>query len=182
MVCHASGLPAFVRTVIHDGDARMDRIDDGAGVRLIEAVMRDEVEIDGADGIVGADERDFFGLGEIAEIEKIERAEADKDADGAGIFGRIEIPLGFSGAVGIGHRLDAGDADDVFAVGGEHDDFEAGNVDGVAGMHDAARLAFNGLQIVRGVCAGNVGVFAVDAVVDELADLDALDQLGTPPT
>ena len=42
------GLPCFrlaalVCTVVHDGYARMERIDDDFGIRLIEAVMRSEV-------------------------------------------------------------------------------------------------------------------------------------------
>ena len=57
-------------------------------------------------------------------------------------------------------------------------DAEAGEVDGVAGMNDAAGLAFDGLEIGGVVVAGDVGVFAIFAVVEELADGYALDQLG----
>jgi hypothetical protein len=46
----------------------------------VEAVMVDEIEVDRADEIDGADERDFLGLGEVAEIEKAELAEGDENA------------------------------------------------------------------------------------------------------
>ena len=71
-----------------------------------------------------------------------------------------------------------GMANDVFSVGGEDDDAEARQVDGVAGMHDAARLACDGLQIRRVVVARDVGVFAILAVIEELADGHALHQFG----
>ena len=117
----------------------MDRIDERLRVGKVEAVMVDQVKVDVPDQIVGADQRNLLGLGEIAEIEETEFAEANQDAGGARIFSRIEFPLGLAGAIGIGRRLDAGNRLDVFAVRGEHDDVEAGNVDGVAGMHSAAR-------------------------------------------
>ena len=43
-------------------------------------------------------------------------------------------------------------------------------------MNDAARLALDGLEIGGIVVARDVGVFAVGTVVEELADLDALDE------
>ena len=66
---------------------------------------------------------------------------------------------------------------DVFAVGGQHNRAQAGNVDRVAGMHDAPRLALDGLEICGIIVARDVGVFAVLAVIEELADLDALDKI-----
>ena len=93
-VCQASGLPALWRAVVHDGDAGVDGVDEGLGVGQVEAVMVDEVEIDRADEVVGADERDLLGLGEVAEVEEAELAEADKDAGGAGILRVVEVPLG----------------------------------------------------------------------------------------
>jgi len=79
------GLPGFrttgfVGSVVHDGDAGMDCIDEGLGVGEVEAVMVDEIEIDRADEIIGADERDLFGLGEVAEIEEAEFAVGEEDA------------------------------------------------------------------------------------------------------
>ncbi len=65
----------------------------------------------------------------------------------------------------------------MLAVGGEHDGGKAGDVDGVAGMHDAPRRALDGLEIGGVVVAGDVGVFAVLAVIEELADLDACDKI-----
>ena len=62
------GLPGFrtaglVRAVVHDGYAGMDGVDEGFGVGEIKAVVVDEIEVDGADQIVGADEGDFLGFG-----------------------------------------------------------------------------------------------------------------------
>ncbi len=74
----------------------------------VEAVMGGEVEVHGADGIVGADELDFLGLGEVAEVEEAELAVADEDADGAGVFSVVHRPLGLGGAEGIGCGGDAG--------------------------------------------------------------------------
>ena len=71
----------------------------------------------------------------------------------------------------------------MLAVGGQHDDAEAGDVDGVAGMNDAARLALDGLEIRGIIVARDIGVFAIDAVVEELADLGTRStRFGTPPT
>ena len=46
-----NGLPSlraagFVCAVVHNGDARMDGVDEGAGVGQVEAVVIDEIEID----------------------------------------------------------------------------------------------------------------------------------------
>jgi len=66
----------------------------------------------------------------------------------------------------------------VFAVGGDDKGGEAGDGDGVSGMDDAARLAFDGLEIRGVVAVGGVGVFTVFAMIEELADGDSLDELG----
>ncbi len=105
------GAAGLVRAVVHDGHARMDSIDEGARVGQIHAVMIHEIEIDGADEIVRADQRNFFGLGEVAEIEKAELAEADQDAGGACDSRRgSEFPLGLAGALRIGLGLMPGTA------------------------------------------------------------------------
>ncbi len=96
---------------------------------------------------------------------------------GARIFSRVEFPLWLGGAIGIRVRLYAGNGFDVFAISGENGDVEAGNVDDVAGMHGAARRCADGLDVGGVVVTGNVGVFAVLAVIEELADLDALDEI-----
>ena len=44
-------------------------------------------------------------------------------------------------------------------------------------MQRAARRVADGLDVGRVILARDVGVFAVDAVIEELADLDALDQI-----
>ena len=86
--------------------------------------------------------------------------------------------MGLGGAPGIGRGMDAGDGCDVFTVGGEDDGGEAGDVDGVTGVNDAAGLAFNGFEVGGVVVAGDVGVFAIGTVVEEFADGDALDEFG----
>jgi len=66
----------------------------------------------------------------------------------------------------------------VLTIGGDDNGIETGEVDLVAGVNDAAGLAFDGFEIGGVVVAGNVGVFAVGAMIEELADLDALDEFG----
>ena len=55
---------------------------------------------------------------------------------------------------------------------------ESRNVDRVAGMHDAARRVANGLEVGSMVVARDVGVFAILAMIEKLADFDALDKIG----
>jgi hypothetical protein len=118
------GLPRFrtaglVRAVVHDGHTGMDRVDDGARIRLIEPVMRGEIEINMRDGIVGTHERDLPGLGEVAQVEETEFAVSDENSDGTLVLAGIRFGLWLGGAVGVGLRLDAGDGADMFSVGGE---------------------------------------------------------------
>src|ERR1700739_38786 len=139
--------------------------------------MVHEIEVDVTDQVVGADQRNLFRLGEIAEIEKAEFAEANKNSSRPRIFGGIEIPLRLTRAVGIRGRGYAGARFDVSAASRENDDAEAGDVDDVTGMNGAARRGANGLDVGRQVVARDVGVFAVDAVIEELADLDMLNEI-----
>ncbi len=81
--------------------------------------MIHQIEVDVPDQVVGADERNLLGLGQVAEIEKAEFAEANQNAGGARILGRVELPLRLAGAIGIGLGLDAGNRADVFAVRGD---------------------------------------------------------------
>jgi hypothetical protein len=73
------GTACLVRAVVHDGDTGMNRIDKGLRVRKVESVMIHQIKVNVSDQIVGADEGDLLCLGEIAEIEKIELAEAHQD-------------------------------------------------------------------------------------------------------
>ena len=168
----------FVGAIVHDGDAGMDRVDEGAGVGKVEAVMVDEVEAHGADEIVGTDEGNLFGLGEVAQIEKAELAKADEDVGGTRVFTAVEVPVGLGSASAIGSGGDARNGGAVVTIGGEDHGGEAGDVDGVTGMDDAVGLAGDGFEIGRVIVAGDVGVFAVRAVIKEFADANALDQLG----
>ncbi len=61
------GTAGLVRAVVHDGNARVNGIDKGARVREVETVMVHEIKIDVSDEVVGADQRNLFGLREIAE-------------------------------------------------------------------------------------------------------------------
>ena len=140
--------------------------------------MGDEIEVDRADGVAGTHESDFLGGGEVAEIEEAEFAKGDEDAGGTSVLTGVIRPFLLSGAERIGRGLDAGDGGDVFAVGGSDDDAEAGQVDGVAGVDNAARHAANGVEIGGEVSARDVRVFAIEAVVEEFADGDALDEFG----
>ena len=100
------GLPGFghaclVRAVVHNGHARVNRIDERAGVGEIHAVMVDQIKIDWRDGVVGADERNFLCACQVPKIEKSELAEGDKDSGRAGILAGVVWPLALGGAVRI---------------------------------------------------------------------------------
>ncbi len=58
----------------------MYRIDEGAGVGEIHAVMVDQIKVNRGDGVVGADECNLFCTGQVTEIEEAELAEGDEDA------------------------------------------------------------------------------------------------------
>ena len=98
------GAAGLVGAVVHDGDAGVNGVYDGAGVGEIEAVVGGEIEVDLRDGIVGADEGDLLVLGEVAEIEEAEAAKGDEEADGAGVFRVVGRPLGLGAAEGVGER------------------------------------------------------------------------------
>lgn len=74
------GAAGFVGAVVHDGDAGMDRIDKRTRVGKVHPVMIDQIEIDVADEVAGANKRNLFCLGQVAEIEKAESAVTDEDA------------------------------------------------------------------------------------------------------
>ncbi len=65
----------------------------------------------------------------------------------------------------------------MLAIRSDNGCVEAGNVDEIAGMQNAARGIADGLDVGRVVVSGNVGVFAVLAVIEEFANLDALDEI-----
>ena len=73
------GAAGFVRTVIHDGDAGTDGVDKCFRVGEVRSVMVHKKEIDPSDRIVGTDQGNFLGFGQISEIEKAELAETDQD-------------------------------------------------------------------------------------------------------
>jgi hypothetical protein len=148
------GAAGLVGAVVHDGCARVNGVDEGAGVGQVEAVMIDQIEVDGADEIDGADERDLLGLGQVAEIEEAEFSEGDEDAGERGFSVSSRSHLGSVGAQGLGAGLTPGIGGDAFAVGGDNDRVQAGKVDGVAGMDDAAGLAFNGFEVGGVVVCG----------------------------
>ena len=126
----------------------MDRIHDGARTRLVKAVMRYQVKVHRTDRVGWAHQRNLLGLGQVAQIEKSEFSEPHQDSGGTRIFRFVHGPLWLGGAVRIRHWPDARNVTDVLTVGSQHDNVEPGNIDGVAGMDDAARLALNGFQDV----------------------------------
>ena len=69
------GTARLVRAVVHDGNARMNRIHKGLGVRQIEAVMIHEIKIDVPDQVAGHTSANLLRLGQIAQVEKAELAE-----------------------------------------------------------------------------------------------------------
>src|SRR5664279_2852003 len=86
-----------------------------------------EVEVDVADRVVGTDQRDFLGLGQVAKIEKPEPAEGDQDADGARILSWIRLGSRLVVTVVVGRWLDARDDRDVLAVCCEDKGTETGD-------------------------------------------------------
>jgi len=170
------GHSCFMRPVIHDRDDGVDGFDKGARIRKIHPMMVDQVEINGWDGVVGANECDLLGAGQVTKIEKSELPKGDEKTTRAGIFGGVIRPFALAGTVWIGRRLDPRDSGDVFAIGSENDDTEVWNLNSVSGVNNAARLSFDSRQIRCKIAARNAGVLAIGAVIDELADLDVLDQ------
>jgi len=176
------GLPCFratrlVGAVIHDGSPRVQCIHNGARIGQVEAVMRGQIKIHCPDGVGRAHQCNFLGLGQVAQVEEAELAEADQNPYGPGVLCVVRGPGRFGGAQRIGHGLDVRNGSDVLPVGGQDHGFQSRNVDCVSGMDDAARLALDGRQVGGIVVPGNLRVFAVGAVVEEFADTNALHQL-----
>src|SRR6266567_1660227 len=144
-------------------------------------MMSGEVEIDVADGVVGADQRDLFLLGQIAKIEKAKLAEGDQDADRARVFSGVCLGLGLIRTGAIGRRLDAGHPLDVLSVRGEDDGTDTGDSDCISGMNDASPLALDNLQVGGIVVSCDVGVFSVLAVIFKLTESHALGQFCYAP-
>ena len=61
------GAAGLVRAVVHDGDARMNRIHKRAASSTGSNRDGSQDRDRHADQIIGADERDFFGLGQVAQ-------------------------------------------------------------------------------------------------------------------
>ena len=80
------GTAAFVGTIVHDRDARVKGVDDCGRVRKIQAVVSGEIQIDGADEILGANELQFFLLGEITEIDETKFAKGEERAERARVL------------------------------------------------------------------------------------------------
>ena len=86
------GAAALARAVVHEGDAGMDGAEEGSGVGLVEAVMADQIEIDGRQRRIRADKGQLFGASKVAEVEKTEVAEGEEDAGGTRVLRRIFGP------------------------------------------------------------------------------------------
>ncbi len=174
------GTARLMRAVIHDRHAGMDRVDKGLRIRQIESVVIHQIEIHVSDQIIRTHQRNLLRLGQIAEIEKTEFAKAHQYARRARILRRVEIPMRLRCAIRIRLRLHARHRSNVFSVGREHNRGQPRNIDRVAGMHNAARRVADGFDVSRVIVARNIRVFAVFAVIQELPNLDALDQIRRP--
>uniref|UniRef100_E6PWS5 Uncharacterized protein n=1 Tax=mine drainage metagenome TaxID=410659 RepID=E6PWS5_9ZZZZ len=172
---------ALERAVVHDGDAGVERVDQGGAGTGIPAVVADDVNVRRAEAVGGTHEGDFLVAGEVTEIDEGELAELDAGTEGAGVFRGIARVGGQASAVGI--YLSGARRGEHVAVGGNDVDFEAGDGDGVTGLEVKvflfARSEASGEDfLIRIVVAGDVrGEFAVGAVVKERGDRDAAEEL-----
>lgn len=70
---------SLARTVVHDGHRRLDAPHQDRIVRDIQTMMRHPVKVDGAEGILGANERILDVPGEVAAIEEVKLTEPEAD-------------------------------------------------------------------------------------------------------
>ncbi len=70
---------SLARTVVHDGHRRLDAPHQDRIVRDIQTMMRHLVQVDGAEGILGANERILDVPGEVAAIEEVTLTEPEAD-------------------------------------------------------------------------------------------------------
>ena len=185
--CVVDGLPggcgaAFGAAVVHDGEARGEAIDEGGAVAVVPAVVGDDVDVGVAEQVAWAHQLALLIPGEVAEVDEGGFGEADDDAERAWVFGLVGgTDLGL-GAGGIGLTSAGKGLGEELAVDGDDLDVETGDGEGVTEMGDEALGGVRGGEdfLVGGVDGVGVGVglFAVDAVVDEGADGDAGEQLG----
>jgi len=68
---------AFFRTIVDDGYAWRDGVDECNAAALVEAVVGSDVDVDFAEAIDWAHKLALFVGGEIAEVEDAEFAEGD---------------------------------------------------------------------------------------------------------
>ena len=170
------GAAGLVRAVVHDGHAGMDGIDECPRVGQVEAVMVDEIKIHVPIRLSGQTSGISLALVRSPRSRKRNLPKRTRMPAERGFSVSSRSHLGSLAQYGVGPRLDAGNARDVVAVGGKHHDAQARQVDGVAGMNDAARRIADGLEVCGVIVARDVSVLAVHAVVQELPDLDALHQ------
>ncbi len=114
--------------------------------------------------------------GQVAEIEKFELAEGHQNARRTRVFRGVVGPRVLAGAVGVGLGLMPGTAPMCSPSAVSTTTLSPSNINGVARMHDAPPMPRDGLEIGCVVVRVIVGVFAVLAVVQELAHLDTRHQ------
>ena len=93
--------PAFFCSVIHDRDAGSNGTQKDRAVALIPTVMRDDVNIDGTDLVIRADEFPFLVARQITQIQNAQLSKCDERAQGARVFGLVRGNLFSSFTAGI---------------------------------------------------------------------------------
>ena len=86
---HHLRLAAFARAVVHDGDARMQRVHQHRRIRAGLPVVQTQQHIHGAEAVVRAHQLEFLVLGEIAQMSGAKFSERDVDADRLRVLGVV---------------------------------------------------------------------------------------------
>ena len=168
------------RSVIHDGDARADGVDQCGTGALVPAVMRDDEDVDVTDLIPRAHQLHLLVPRKVAEVEDLQLAEGNFSSEGSGVLGLVGGTHLRDLAEGIGLTGVGQGAGNEVAVGADDTCGEAGDGEKVAGLGDDVFVVSAGKDLlVLGVAVlGDALVkFTVGAVVYEGTDRDAGDQL-----
>ena len=95
-----AGRSALLLAVVHDGYARVNAVNEGWAGALIPAMVRDDQDVHVSELVAWAHELHLLVPGEVAEIDELELAEVDFDAEGAGVL-RLVSGLGGRGLAGF---------------------------------------------------------------------------------
>ena len=89
----AEARATLLRPVVHDRNARRNRVNQRRAVALIYAVMRDNEEIGLSELIRRANQFQLLVPGKVAEVYNTEPAELDNAPERTGIFGLDRLPF-----------------------------------------------------------------------------------------